>query len=211
MLINLFVTIIEFQTMIHSFQRLLKLWIFLALMLINVPNGLTQEWNSARLTVLYGSSIPFNFNSLAKIKDGIEITTGTHIGISMADSAKVGHTLEGFILNFRSFNGQANIKGDVYTLPLNRIQVKAQNILGLGSGTTYGYKDLTTGWVPLFTYSIVSPSPWVNLDWSNHQLNLSFQCGVPVSRGGNGSLMGEGPDYYNVEIEFELMPTGPGF
>ena len=196
--------------MIHCFQRLLKLWFFMALMIVNVPTGLSQEWNSARLTILYGNSIPFNFNSLPKIKNGIEITTGTHIGISMADSAQVGHTLQGFILNFRSFNGQANIKGDVYTLPLNRIQVKAVSLLGLGGGTSQGYKDLTTAWVPLFTYSI-APAPWVNLDWSNHQLNLSYRCGIPLSGGGNGSLMGEGPDYYNVEIEFELIPTGPGF
>lgn len=197
--------------MVHFFQNILKLWIIIAFLFLNAFNGFAQEWNSARLSVLYGNSIPFNFNSIAKIKNGIEISTGTHIGISMADSMQVGHTLEGFILNFRSFNGQANIIGDAYTLPLNRIQVKAESILGLGSGTTYGYQDLTTGWVPLFSYSIVSPAPWVNLDWSNHQLNISYQCGIPVSGGGNGTLMGEGPDYYNVEIEFELMPTGPGF
>lgn len=211
MLINLLISILEIHSMLHLFQRLLKFWIVLVITLMLIPNIYSQEWNSARITVLYGSSIPFNFNTLNKIKNGIEITTGTHIGISMADSAKVGHTLEGFLINFRSFNGQANIKGDAYTLPLNRIQIKAENILGLGSGTTYGYKDLTTGWVPLFSYSIVPPTPWADLNWSSHQLNLSYQCGIPVSGGGNGSLMGEGPDYYTVEIEFELMPTGPGF
>ena len=173
-----------------------------------IPKVFAQEWNSARLTILYGSNIPFNFNSLEKIKKGIEITTGSHFGISMADSSKVGHVLQGFVLNFRSFNSQANIKGDAFTLPLNRLRVKAENVVGLGSGSSYGYKDLTTDWVSLFSYTNLT---WSNLTWPNDQLNISFECGKPVTDGGNGSLLGEEPDYYNVEVEFELVPTGPGF
>ncbi|MFZ4726371.1 MAG: hypothetical protein ACOYMD_13125 [Paludibacter sp.] len=189
-------------------ERKLKILFALLLVLISIPKGVSQEWNAARLTILYGSSIPFNFNTLDKIKNGIEINTGTHVGISLADSSKVGHTLEGFILNFRSFNSQTNIKGDVYTLPLNRIRIKAENIIGLESGISTGYKSLTTDWIPLFSYTNLS---FTNLDWANHQLNISYECGKPATSGGNGSLMGESADYYNVEIEFELVPTGPGF
>ncbi len=194
--------------MLHSLKQILRLIFFLVLIFINIQKGMSQEWNSARLTVLYGSSIPLNFNTLDKIKNGIDINLGTKFGITLADSSKVGHTLEGFVLNFRSFNNQSNIKGDVYSLPLNRIRVKAENALGLGSGYTYKFQDLTSDWVPLFTYTNTS---WVNLDWANFQLNVSFECGKPAASGGNGSLMGEEPDYYNVEIEFELVPTGPGF
>ena len=192
----------------HSQKQIFRILCAFVLICINIPKGFSQEWNSARLTILYGSNIPFNFNSLEKIKNGIEITTGTRFGISMADSSKVGHVLEGFVLNFRSFNGQTNIKGDVYTLPLNRLRVKAENVIGLGSGSTQGYKDLTTDWVQLFSYSNLS---WSNLNWADDQLNISFECGKPVSGGGNGSLLGEEPDYYNVEVEFELVPIGPGF
>ncbi len=183
-------------------------FVLLLVILINIPRVMSQEWNSARIRVLYGSNIPFNFNSLDKIKNGIEIIGGTQIGISMADSSRVGHTLQGFILNFRSFNSQINLKGDVYSLPLNRIRIKAENAIGLGSGFSYGYKDLTTDFLPLFTYT--NPS-WVNLNWNTNQLKISFECGKPVSAGGNGALIGEPSDYYNVEIEFELEPTGPGF
>ena len=116
-------------------------FVFALVMIINIPKSASQEWNSARIRVLYGSNIPFNFNSLDKIKNGIEIIGGTQIGISMADSSRVGHTLQGFILNFRSFNSQINLKGDVYSLPLNRIRVKAENAIGLGSGFSSGYKD----------------------------------------------------------------------
>lgn len=179
----------------------------LLLFLINAQTGISQEWNAARLTILYGSNIPFNFNTLEKIKNGIEIAVGTQIGISLADSNQVGHDLEGFDLNFKSFNGQTEIRGEVYTLPLNRIRVKAVNALGLGAGTSFGYQDLATGWTPLFSYTNAAFS---DLNWANHQLTISYECGKPAPAG-NGSLLGEEPDYYNVEIEFELIPTGPGF
>lgn len=168
----------------------------------------SQEWNSARLSVLSGGSIPFNFNSLDKIKNGIEIANGLTLGISMTDNNEPGHDLEGFVLQFRAFNYQTNIQGDAHTIPLNRIRVKADNFKGLGSGHSYGYTNLTADWLPLFSYSNIV---WQNLNWADNQLNVSFECGKPVSSGGNGSLMGESPDYYQVEIEFELIPTGPGF
>lgn len=168
----------------------------------------SQEWNTARLQLLYGGNQSFHFNSLQRIKKGIEIQTGTRFGITMADSVRVGPVLQGFTLNFRAFNHQAELKGDVYTLPLNKIKVKAENVIGLEAGTSHGFQDLTTEWTPLFTYTNTN---WVNLNWAMHQLNISYQIGKSVSEGGNGVLMGENPDYYSVEIEFELVPTGPGF
>jgi hypothetical protein len=193
-----------------SLKRVLSPLFLLVFMLINCQKGISQEWNSARLTVLYGSSIPFNFNSLDRFKKGIEVLSGTQFGISMADSSKVGHTLEGFVLNFRSFNSQPNIKGDVYTLPLNTLRVKAESAMGLETGISSGYKDLTTDWVPLFTYNIIS-GPWIPLNWANNQLRISFECGKPVVESGKKSLLGAESDYYNVEVEFELVPIGPGF
>jgi len=194
--------------MSQSLNKIFKIISIIILVFINISKGFSQEWNSARITVLYGTSIPFNFNSIDKIKKGIEITTGTHIGISMADSSQIGHDLEGFELNFRAFNGQTDIKGDVSALPLNKIRVKAENLLGLGSGFSNGYKNLSTDWVTLFTYST---DTWIDLNWASNQLNISYDCGKPESEGGSGSLMGEDPDYYNIEIEFELVPTGTGF
>jgi len=68
--------------------------------------------------------------------------------------------------------------------------------------------DLSSNWVPLFSFTNLT---WHNLTWTNAQLNISFECGKPTTSGGNGNLLGEEPDYYNVEIEFELVPTGLGF
>jgi hypothetical protein len=181
--------------------------------MINALQAVSQDpWNSARLTVLYGSNISFNFNTLDKIKNGIEVVNGTVLGISLVDKMEIGHDLDGFELNFRSFNSQANIKGDFYTLPLNRIRVKAENAIGLDTGTPNpdGYQNLSTDWINLFSYTDATVDT-LKLDWANYQLNISYECGKPLSVGGNGSLMGEEPDYYAVEIELELVPAGPGF
>lgn len=183
---------------------------FLIFLLIIISTGkvLSQEWNTARLTVLYGSSIPFNFNAMQKIKQGVEISPGTRFGISMADSARIGHVLQGFVLNCRAFNKQTVIKGDSYSLPLNKILIKAENAIGLENGISYGYTELTSDWVPLFKFTNLT---WTNLTWANNQLNVSFECGKSLDADNSGSLLGEKPDYYNVEIEFELVPTGLGF
>jgi len=171
-------------------------------------SGFSQDWNYARLSILYGSNIPFNFNSIEKYRNGIEIPEGTILGITLADSSQAGHALEGFDLNIRTFNGATFIRGESNNISLDRIRIKANNYLGLGAGFSYGYTDLSSVWTTIFTYT--NPA-FTDLSWDLHQLSISYECGAPVSAGGNGTLLGEEPDYYNVELEFELVPTGPGF
>jgi hypothetical protein len=177
--------------------------VFTGLMLSVNMTG--QYYNSARLSLLYGGSIPFNFNSIKAYSEGIEIEEGTILGITLTDSAVVDQELQGFELTFNTFNGQNAISGAVYDLPLDVIRVKAENYLGLGSGTTYGYKALDTGSTTLFYYESI---PFSDLTWNTHQLSLSYECG---KAGGYGTLLGLPPDYYTVEIEVELIPVGAGF
>lgn len=167
-----------------------------------------QEWNTARLSVLYGNNVPFNFSNLARIKEGININVGTRFGITITNLAVPGHdNISGFVLYFRAFNNQTHLKSAVAQLPLDVVKVKADNFLGLESGSSYGYVPLATDWTPLFIYD--NPLMWTNLNWANHQLTVSYTCGVPDALG-NGGLMGEIPDFYNVEIEFELVPLFNG-
>jgi hypothetical protein len=183
--------------------------IFFSFFLLSFNNAFSQEYNYARLSVLYGGNIPFNFKTIDNFKDGIRIDNGTILGVTMVDSNQVGATLEGFILRFRSFNAQASVEGSVYNLPLSTIQVEATNNLGLPApNANYtGLQSLTTNWVNLveYTQNPVSPPDFSNLDWANHQIKLSYECGVATS------LLGEEADYYTVEIEIELIPTGLGF
>lgn len=173
-------------------------------------NGYSQDYNSARLTILYGGDIPFNFRSIDDYKNGIRISNGTVLGITLVDNNQPAATLEGFTLNFRSFNAQANIEGDNDNLNLNTIQVEATNNIGLPApdANYTGLQDLTAGWVSLidYTQNPVTPPDFNNLNWVNHQINISYECGKA-----NGSLLGKPADYYTVEIEFEIIPTGPGF
>ncbi len=168
----------------------------------------SQEWNYARVSLLYGGNIPFNFNSIEKYRSGIEITDGTILGISLADSSSMGHILEGFDLNIRTFNGATYLRGEGSNLSLDKIRVRADNYLGLADGTTTGYQDLSAVWTNVFTYTNTA---FGNLTWDSHQISLSYECGKPIAEGGNGTLLGEDPDYYQVEIEIEIIPTGPGF
>lgn len=171
----------------------------------------SQEWNYARLVLIYGGNIPFNFNSIQKYTTGIEIDEGTIVGITLADSNQIGHDLTGFDLNVRAFNGATEILGDANNIDLDAIRVRAANYLGFGVGfTSNGYQDLASGWTTLCTYTDPNPA-FTDLVWDTHQLVVSYECGFPVASGGNGSLLGEPPDFYRVEIELDLVPTGPGF
>jgi hypothetical protein len=172
---------------------------------------LAQEWNHARLVLIYGGQIPFNFNSLRNYSEGIEVQEGTILGVSMVDSAQAGHDLTGFDLNMRTFNGATEILGDANSLPLSTIRLQAGNYLGFGSGlSTFPYLDLSAGWVTLCSY-LDDDLVFDDLVWDSHQISISYDCGIPLSEGGNGTLEGAPPDYYWVEIEIELVPTGPGF
>jgi len=205
-----FVTFRGFSAIDIPLKRIPKILFLVIVICLYSQKGISQDAAliSSRLTLVYGSSIPFNFNTLEKIKNGIEIATGTMLGISLADGNPDGSKmLTGFNIYFKSFNDQAVIQGDVYTLPLNMIRVKADNAPGLGTGTTEGYQDLSTGETLLFSYT--NPT-WVDLNWADYQLIISYECGKPVADGGNGSLLGEEPDYYNVEIQFDLWPTVAG-
>ncbi len=189
----------------NNYQKIFKLIILFLFFLVN--NSYSQEYNYARLTVIYGADIPFNFRSINNYKNGITITNGTVLGITLADSNQAGVSLEGFDLRFRSFNSQANIEGSVYDIPLSTIELEASNNIGLGAATYTGLKELSTSWTNLveYTQNPINPPAFSDLIWSNHQVNISYSCGV------TNTLLGEESDYYSVEIEIELIPTGPGF
>jgi hypothetical protein len=167
-----------------------------------------QNWNTARLSIIYGGNIPFNFTSIQRYTEGLEISDGTILGITLRSGNQPGHDLEGFDLRIRTFNGAGVIKGDVNDLNLDRIRIKAENHLGLGSGISFGYQELSSSWTTLFSYTDLS---FTDLTWDAHQITISYECGKSLEDGGNGVLLGEAPDYYTVELEIEIVPTGPGF
>jgi len=192
-------------------QRLhCRIFLFFMLLLLS-SIAVCQEYNYARLVLIYGGDIPFNFNSIKRYTEGLEIEQGTILGVTLVDSAQAGTNLTGFELQVRAFNGATEIMGDANSLDLNVIQLKAENYLGFGPGfTTEGYIDLPAGSEILCSYTDPD-AVFDDLVWDMNQLVISYQCGKPLSEGGNGSLLGAPPDFYRVEIELELIPTGGGF
>ena len=183
-----------------------KVFTLLVLLIISITMALSQDFNYARIVVVYGNNIPFNFNSIENFKDGIRIEDGTILGITMVDSVANLPTVHGFDLQFRAFNGQAVIQGTgSNSLPLNTIEVEATDFSGLGSAIYSGLQPLSPGWINLVQYTDPAAPPFNDLNYSTSQVRISYECGKTIS------LLGEVNDYYNVEIEFELIPTGPGF
>lgn len=185
--------------------------LFVFSLLIFSAGVAAQEYNYARLVLIYGGDIPFNFNSIKKYKEGVVIDQGTILGVTMVDSAQAGTNLTGFELQVKAFNGATEIMGDASSLDLNVIRLKAENYMGFGPGfTSEGFIDLPAGSEILCSYTDADGT-FDDLAWDLNQLVISYECGLPVAEGGNGSLLGETPDYYRVEIELELIPTGGGF
>ncbi|MCB0395177.1 MAG: hypothetical protein KDD36_00905 [Flavobacteriales bacterium] len=180
----------------------------LSLVLLLTTFGLSayaQDWNTARLSILSGGNIPFYFNTLDKYNSGIEVTNGTVLGINIADlptdPPTPNSTLVGWSLEFNSYNGATDLQGSgANTLPLNTIQLEATNNIGLdpADATYYGLKDLTVAGEVLME---TTNAAHLNCDWTTHQVNITYQAGMA-----NGSLLGETPDYYVVEIEIILIP-----
>ena len=173
--------------------------------LIVKPNVLAQDQNTARISIITGSNVSFNFSTIAKIKTGYTLTDYTTLGISLTSLYVPGHDLQGFELYFSS-NGSPNLQGEVHTIPLSKLSVSAVKLNGLVAGVSVseGYKTLTAGNVKLFSYTI-APAVWTLADdlvGQTDQLSISYQC---------SPLLGEESDYFNVEIAFELWPIGAGF
>ena len=174
--------------------------LFLSLFVVSLicHSGHAQD-NSARLTTIIGSRIEFNFNTLDNYNNGIRITNGTTMGISM--SAIAPAVLTGWHIDVQAFNSQSSIDGaGSNSLPLNTIQIEATDANGnLSTAVFNGLQDLAIA--PGNTLMSTIDPAHIPADANTHQINLSYECGIA-----NGSLLGQTPDYYAVELEVILIP-----
>ena len=172
---------------------------FLTLLFLIHNSTVMGQDNTARLTTLIGSHIEFNFNTIDKYRNGIRITDGTTLGISMEDLT--GGTLIGWHLDVQSFLSQPTIDGGGgNSLPLNVIQIEANDASGnLGTATFNGLQDLSIA--PGNELMNTTDPAHIPANANIHQVNLSYECGI-----GNGSLLGSTADYYTIEVEVILIP-----
>ena len=159
--------------------------------------------NSARLVVLQGGRVSFNFIRLNQYVDGIELEDRTILGIEVTDLT--ASTLTGWRVEFQSVSGQTVINGENgNTLPLNYIEIRAENNLGLSPSTTTVFNDGTGDYQSLQSSGTslirTTDNALLNTNVSSHQIRLDYRCGE------GRSLLGEESDYYTVEVDFILMP-----
>lgn len=155
--------------------------------------------NYARLTVLIGSHIEFNFNSLDKYASGIQIPDGTTLGVAIGEIAPA--VMTGWHLDVQTFLGATDLVGSTgATLPSETIQIEATDANGnLGTAIFAGQIDLTAAGGTLMSTNDLTDIP---ADPNTHQINITYDCGTTPAT----NLLGATADYYTIEVEFILIP-----
>lgn len=176
----------------------MRIFVVGILFFISVAKVSGQD-NYARLTVLIGSHIEFNFNSLDKYQNGVQITDGTTLGIAIGEIAPA--VMTGWHLDVQTFLGATDLVGSTgATLPSETIQIEATDANGnLGTAIFGGLRDLTAAGATLMSTNDLSDVP---ADPNTHQINISYECGMTPAN----NLLGATADYYTIEVEFILIP-----
>lgn len=174
-----------------------KIWvtILLGLGIISV----NAQDNYARLSLLIGSHIEFNFNSLANYNNGIQFLDGTTLGVSIGEIAPA--VMTGWHLDVQTWMGAANLVGSTgATLPSETIQIMATDANGnLGTAIFTGLQDLTPAGATLMSTTDLAHIP---ADPNSQQINITYECGMTPAN----NLLGVTADYYTIEVEFILIP-----
>lgn len=177
------------------YMRSFWICILLGIGLISVK----AQDNYARLTVLIGSHIEFNFNSLDKYNSGMQITDGTTLGVAIGEIAPA--VMTGWHLDVQTWMGATDLTGSTgATLPSETIQIMATDANGnLGTAIFTGLQDLTAAGATLMSTNDLADVP---ADPNTHQINITYECGMTAAN----NLLGATADYYTIEVEFILIP-----
>lgn len=192
----------------------------------NDPGGAgIIDFNSARISILSGGNVEFNFLNLNDYKDGKTLTDKTVLGISICDCNSTagadpvaGSNITGWDLYFDTDDTEFSGIDPANSLPLCFIEAQAvprpgSGLVGLVSS---GYQvlvnegDPTT---PLISED-VAPATIADRLWTNDQLNISYRFASPLNLSCpgvsfpliNSPVVG---DYYTITISFALVARCP--
>ena len=158
----------------------------------------TQDWNSARISILSPQQVNFVVNTMNEVQNGIVIPDGTVLGITVSNSA-AGSALAGFEVTFSSYLGQPTFTGDAgSSMPLDVLELTATNFAGFGGGTSF-LGPLSLDAVP----QIIVTSTETTTNWATHQIGISYELGTDPLNGLEQFESG----FYTIEIDFILEPT----
>ena len=152
-----------------------------------------QGTTTVRLQVVRGARLDFIFNSLSKYKDGISYPDFTQLNIYFNDTIDAGipnPTCAGWELTLKAV--QTEIDGDMTAqdLDLSTIEFTVK-IEGIATGTTYTLSNASQ-----VIASGVSPA----IVDVNKEVLITYNCGTLPAN----SLLNKMPDYYYVDLEFNL-------
>lgn len=190
---------------------------FLLCLFYNIT-GLYGQGNSARLVILKGGNISFNFNTIANYKNGISILGGTILGVEITEDGPAP-VIDGWKLAFNATTNQIYGEDGVTFLDLTAIQCLAtisNDLNDPGNAVSMGVKDL--GNVAIGPTIAAPPAAAATLmhsdatiignvpsDIVNDKISIEYRCGM-----GAVSMLGKTPNHYSVTIEFWLWPQCAG-
>lgn len=180
------------------------------------------DYNSARISMISGGSLEFNFLNLTHYQNGITKANNTVIGINICNCASSGidanSNITGWDLYMDTDDTEFVGSNPANTLPLCFLEAEATVRSGLA-----GVNGVNTR-QPLVTYdgtaTALASDPIgggtiTDLTWNADQLNITYYLGVLPTNAicaaiprtfpiiNDGAVV---PDYYSASISFTLVP-----
>lgn len=161
---------------------------------------------TARVGVISGGSVQFNFNSYAKIKNGITYVGHTKLKIYFNDDSGAplftpNPNAKGWTLYCKALNSEILSDEGFPSLPLNTLKVTPRVLLSSFPGSTV-IND------PGFFLSDVSDGVWIvrNITVGEyHALEATVE--LDFSFATSGSLMYVASGYYYLDLQFLIIPN----
>lgn len=146
---------------------------------------------SSRIIVESGGNIPFNVNSLKKYSEGIGLTNWTRLSISFLDTTNAGvPTTATWKLEVKA--NASTMFGDYgETLELDYL------VLNIADASITSLPDGTINSNDIFVSDVFQPLV-TGAPQGEYILNISYRLGTEVE------LLGHPPDYYFVDLIFEI-------
>ena len=180
------------------------------------------DYNSARISMISGGSLEFNFLNLTHYQNGITKANNTVIGINICNCASSGidanSNITGWDLYMDTDDTEFVGSNPANTLPLCFLEAEATVRSGLA-----GVNGVNTR-QPLVTYdgtatALASDLPGggtiTDLTWNADQLDITYYLGVLPTNATCAAIprtfpiINDGavvPDYYSASISFTLVP-----
>jgi hypothetical protein len=185
------------------------------------------DFNSARISVLAGSSVEFNFQTIDDYKNGISKTNSTVMGISVCNCNSEGgtsldpvggSTITGYSIYFDTDDAQFTGLSPSNSLPLCALEALANTSSGFAaSAVTISNTKVALGQIPTVGGAIFKEDNGVNVItdrfWTTDQISIDYFMGVAPGIGGCTLAVpfidaagGYVPDSYYVTVSFTLVP-----